>query len=573
MRRLLTIIVVSAASPIALFGDGLASLCSAWLSYRIAPPSARRRARRHARAAPSRGCAAPARRSGRAAPTPAVSGSFGADRDQRHPGVDYTHPVRKERRELLRRERVEHVVERQQRARAGPSAASARTAAACAPRAGSGGSASSRRRAARRGRARARTARCAVAAAGDVLDDRVREPEVERAVREGQVAAVGAHRAHLRERRREPVELGPADPGDLLRPRVERLEEVVRRAGAERRVGDARRRPRSSPGRAAGARGTAGASAPGSAWTRARRPGAASADRTSRLGGMPIRAELRPKGPYSLRVSGRLASRRDARRRSTAPTASRSASTDASSASQAIQRADGTIVVAADSDAGVDHVRFALGLDDDHSEFVRRFANDPLLGETLRRVRGLRPMRTATVAQALLRAVAGQLILASEARRSSGASSRRRRPRSATCTLLRRAPSSARSRRRSSRASGSAPAAPRRSSGSAAPSTSSGLKEQPEHGGRAAAEPRARPRAVVGRRRSASRGSAATSTASRAISGWPSSPSALWGRWVEAEESDALLAPYGEWAGLASVYLLAGFQPRSRTLARCPLAA
>ena len=31
------------------------------------------------------------------------------------------------------------------------------------------------------------------------------------------------------------------------------------------------------------------------------------------------------------------------------------------------------------------------------------------------------------------------------------------------------------------------------------------------------------------------------------------------GRWVEAEESDALLAPYGEWAGLASVYLLAGF--------------
>jgi len=35
--------------------------------------------------------------------------------------------------------------------------------------------------------------------------------------------------------------------------------------------------------------------------------------------------------------------------------------------------------------------------------------------------------------------------------------------------------------------------------------------------------------------------------------------SQLWGRWVEAEESDALLAPYGEWAGLASVYLLAGF--------------
>src|SRR6185437_7837732 len=35
--------------------------------------------------------------------------------------------------------------------------------------------------------------------------------------------------------------------------------------------------------------------------------------------------------------------------------------------------------------------------------------------------------------------------------------------------------------------------------------------------------------------------------------------SALRGRWVEAEETDELLTPYGEWAGLASVYLLAGY--------------
>ena len=35
--------------------------------------------------------------------------------------------------------------------------------------------------------------------------------------------------------------------------------------------------------------------------------------------------------------------------------------------------------------------------------------------------------------------------------------------------------------------------------------------------------------------------------------------SALWGRWAEPEEADVLLEPYGEWAGLASVYLLAGF--------------
>ena len=33
----------------------------------------------------------------------------------------------------------------------------------------------------------------------------------------------------------------------------------------------------------------------------------------------------------------------------------------------------------------------------------------------------------------------------------------------------------------------------------------------------------------------------------------------LEGRWVEAAETVALLEPYEEWAGLASVYLLAGF--------------
>ena len=47
--------------------------------------------------------------------------------------------------------------------------------------------------------------------AGDVLDDRVREAEVELAVGERQVTPVGAHRAHLREGGGEPVELGVPD--------------------------------------------------------------------------------------------------------------------------------------------------------------------------------------------------------------------------------------------------------------------------------------------------------------------------------------------------------------------------
>ena len=66
----------------------------------------------------------------------------------------------------------------------------------------------------------------------------------------------------------------------------------------------------------------------------------------------------------------------------------------------------------APSEAGIDELRFVLALDDDHTEFLRRFARDPLIGAPIRQLRGLRPLRTATVAQALLRAVCGQLIQA-----------------------------------------------------------------------------------------------------------------------------------------------------------------
>ena len=54
---------------------------------------------------------------------------------------------------------------------------------------------------------------------------------------------------------------------------------------------------------------------------------------------------------------------------------------------------------------------------------------------------------------------------------------------------------------------------------------------------------------------------------------------ALHGRWVEAEETAELLARYGEWQGLASVYLLSGFGrgliplPASTRRVRVPAAA
>ena len=54
---------------------------------------------------------------------------------------------------------------------------------------------------------------------------------------------------------------------------------------------------------------------------------------------------------------------------------------------------------------------------------------------------------------------------------------------------------------------------------------------------------------------------------------------ALRGRWVETDETAELLEPYGDWAGLAGVYLLAGFSrgllpvPAARRRARVRYAA
>ena len=60
-------------------------------------------------------------------------------------------------------------------------------------------------------------------------------------------------------------------------------------------------------------------------------------------------------------------------------------------------------------------LRFLLAVDTDHRLFIELAAADPLLRDIVSRSRGLRPMRTATVAHALVQAVAGQLITAREA--------------------------------------------------------------------------------------------------------------------------------------------------------------
>jgi 3-methyladenine DNA glycosylase/8-oxoguanine DNA glycosylase len=272
---------------------------------------------------------------------------------------------------------------------------------------------------------------------------------------------------------------------------------------------------------------------------------------------MKVRAELRPIGPYSLRISGRLAS--DATRAVVDGTYRATVRIDDRlEGVHAVQRADGTIVVAADSDAGVEHVRFALGLDDDHSEFVRRFAGDPLLGETLRRIRGLRPMRTATVAQALLRAVAGQLIQASRARQIERTTVRAASP---ALGGLHAAPTAAELARFSPAQLGRLGLGARRASCLVRLCRSldlEGLKEQPS--------------GAVAARLVRERGLGPWSVGVVCLEGLgryehglardlglAKLASALWGRWAEPDETDVLLEPYGEWAGLASVYLLAGY--------------
>ncbi|HYX88407.1 MAG TPA: hypothetical protein VE753_03470, partial [Gaiellaceae bacterium] len=125
-----------------------------------------------------------------------------------------------------------------------------------------------------------------------------------------------------------------------------------------------------------------------------------------------ISAALRPRGPFSLRLSGRLSS--DATR--TFAEGVMVAALAAGGVGRAWQQPDGVVQLRAEGDAGIDELRFVLALDDDHSPFLERFARDPLVGKATRRLRGLRPLRLSTVTQALLRAVCGQLVQSSRAR-------------------------------------------------------------------------------------------------------------------------------------------------------------
>jgi 3-methyladenine DNA glycosylase/8-oxoguanine DNA glycosylase len=121
---------------------------------------------------------------------------------------------------------------------------------------------------------------------------------------------------------------------------------------------------------------------------------------------------VRPRGPYSLTLSTRLAGDATQRVREGLVTAR-----CCGAVARAWQSPDGTVTIRSDSAEAAEKLRWTLAVDADHSEFLRRVADDPLLGRAAKHLRGYRPVRTATVAHALLRAVCGQLIDSKTARR------------------------------------------------------------------------------------------------------------------------------------------------------------
>jgi 3-methyladenine DNA glycosylase/8-oxoguanine DNA glycosylase len=269
-----------------------------------------------------------------------------------------------------------------------------------------------------------------------------------------------------------------------------------------------------------------------------------------------IAAAVRPRGPYSLRATLRHGS--DATR--SVIDGVLVAALACGGGGRAWQQPDGVVQLRAPSDAGIDELRFVLALDDDHTEFVKRFARDPLIGEAIRRERGLRPLRTATVAQSLLRAVCGQLIQASRARQIERSVIRSLTPQlpgtklhaPPTCEIFGHV----------------SPAELRRLGlgmrrGAALVRICRALELERLHAlpGDSSAERLLRERGLgpwsvgvvflegLGRY---DRGLVADLGLVKLLS-------AMRGRWVEGWETAELLEPYGEWAGLASVYMLSGW--------------
>jgi AraC family transcriptional regulator, regulatory protein of adaptative response / DNA-3-methyladenine glycosylase II len=265
-----------------------------------------------------------------------------------------------------------------------------------------------------------------------------------------------------------------------------------------------------------------------------------------------------PSGPYSLALSARHAGDATRTFRDGVLTAVLAVDGRAEVA-RALQRPDGTVAIRGDSAVAAERLRWILALDDDHSGFLRSVRDDPLLARAARELRGLRPVRVPTVAQALLRAFCGQLIEAKVARRLEQRIIR------ALC-----APGPDRFH--------VSPTADDLGSVAPARLRSLGLHER-----RAAAlvrlcrgldleRLRGQPTAAVAQRLERERGLGPWSVGVVCLQGLGRYDAGLVGdlglvkllrdlrgRTVETHETAELVEPYGEWAGIASIYLLAGY--------------
>jgi len=272
---------------------------------------------------------------------------------------------------------------------------------------------------------------------------------------------------------------------------------------------------------------------------------------------VPLETTIAPAQPYSLALSARM--RSDATRflRDGVLTLVYEAG-GAPALARVTQKPDGRLdlsIESAEPEEALLRLRFVLAADDDHTEFLRRFREDPLIGNAVRTLEGMRPIRTATVTHSLLKAVCGQLIEAKAARVLEG---RLVRLASREHEGL-RLPPQRHTFQRFTRADLARHGLVSRK-GSALLRLTKELDLERLHGVSTD---------VAARRIERERGLGPWSAGMVCLFGLGRYEcglvgdlglvklvSAQRGRWVETEETRELLEPYGEWAGLASVYML-----------------
>ena len=274
---------------------------------------------------------------------------------------------------------------------------------------------------------------------------------------------------------------------------------------------------------------------------------------------MTLERIVRPAGPYSLALCIRHANDATRHVRDGSLTTTLRIG-DRVELATAWQLVDGRVVLRAQSEQGLERLRFVLAIDDDHTEFLRRFTRDPMIGGAIRELRGMRQLRLPTVAQTLLRAFCGQLIDTRRARQLEYRIVR------ATCE----------------RVDGTTLNAPPTSAilGALAPTR---LRALGLHAKRAASLVRICRSVELERLHDFSTDAVAARLGrERGVGPWTVGVvcleglgrherglvgdlslvklmSDLRGRWVETYETAELLEPYGEWAGLASIFLTLGY--------------